>query len=588
MTYWRESIRDTGASLGNAFTSNLWPNIMSGITVALVAIPLNMAVAIACELPASVGLVTGAVAGILGALLGGSRLQITGPEVALVPITFEIIAKHGFEGLIYITIMAGMIQIALGAARVGRLVHAIPVPVLGGFMAAVGIMVFDSQLPIFLGVRSEARMATELSPSVIAHINWPAVAVGVAVVAAMVGLPKISKKIPAALVALAVAIAAVLLFSVEAPMVQSFDGGFPRPGLPVPDLTQWHDYLGEAAALALIASIDSLLCAVSVDARTDGPRTRTDQELVAQGLANIGSAFFGGMPVAAAVVRSQAAIEAGATSRLAPLAQSACLLVVIIGLGSYVDSIPLVALASILLVVGWRLVDWKGLVHMWRTARFEVGVFVATMLGILLTDFMWGVVMGVLAALVHFAHNQRELVAARQQLYDAGTFKRDLENVRVVHFEGPLFFASQARIDALLGDLDGRRPVVIDLRKVPMVDTSGATALVRAAERIARQGGEVWFSSVNNDTKPMILPMVAGWEGKVFVRDSIDLALREIAGRNGVSVPTGAHRAVPSGPPGSAGSSSSSGSLASLASAETQTEDDSRVMRVKRVALASD
>lgn len=566
--YWRDAVHHTGASLGDAFTSNIGPNIISGITVVLVAIPLNMAVAIACELPASVGLVTGAVAGILGAVLGGSRLQITGPEVALVPITFEIIAKHGFEGLIYITIMAGLIQIALGLARVGRLVHAIPVPVLGGFMAAVGIMVFDSQLPIFLGVRSEARMATELTPAVIAHVNWPLVTVGVAVVAAMVGLPKLNRKIPAALVALAVSIAAVFVLSIEAPMVRAFDGGFPMPGLPTPELSQWHDYLGEAAALALIASIDSLLCAVSVDARTDGPRTRTDQELVAQGLANIGSAFFGGMPVAAAVVRSQAAIEAGATSRLAPLVQSVCLLLVIVALGAYVDSIPLVALASILLVVGWRLIDWGGLRHMWRTARFEVGVFVATMLGILLTDFMWGVVMGVLAALVHFAHNQRELVAARRQIYDAGTFKDDVENVRVVHFEGPLFFASQARIDALLGDLPGHRPVVIDLEKVPMLDTSGATALVRAAERIARLGGEVWFSSVGKDAQPMILPMVAGWKDKIFVRDTVDLALREIAGRNGVSVPTGAHRVVESQGHGST------------------IDDDPRVMRVKHVAMA--
>jgi SulP family sulfate permease len=194
LEYWRDAALATVASWRSAIGSRVASNVSAGITVALVALPLNMALAIACGLPASVGLVTGAIAGLVGALLGGARLQITGPEVALAPISFEIIMRHGVEGLIIVTMLAGLLQVGLGVLRVGRLVHAIPLPVIGGFLAAVAIMVLDSQLPVFLGVSAEARLVTDLTPSILSSVSWPTVAVGVVVVLAMVLLPRLSSR----------------------------------------------------------------------------------------------------------------------------------------------------------------------------------------------------------------------------------------------------------------------------------------------------------------------------------------------------------------------------------------------------------
>lgn len=529
--YWRDSVLLTGRSLRSALTSRVGPNIAAGITVALVALPLNMALAIACGLPASVGLVSGAVAGVIGAVFGGASLQITGPEVALAPITFEILSRHGFGGLLAVTLLAGLMQIALGVLRVGRLVHAIPVPVVGGFLAAVGILVLNSQLPALLGLSQDARLVSEMSLAHLSEVHGVSVLLGVAVILLMIGLPKLGRLLPAPLIALAVAMAAVSMLALPVETVDHFEGGWPVFRLPTFDGDRLGEYLGEAVALALLSSIDSLLCLVSIDARTSGPRSRTDQDLVAQGLANIGSACFGGMPVAAAVVRSAAAIEAGATSRLAPLVQSVVLALVVVAFAGYVGHVPITALASILLVVGWRLFDWNGLRYMWKTARFEVGIFVGTAAGILLTDFVIGVLIGVLLALVSFAHHQRELVRMQRLQLPSdrqAVLRFGLDWVRVLRLEGPLFFASQAKIDALFDDVEGRA-VIIDMSDVPTLDTSGARALVRSAERLTHRGTDVWLSALSTKARAMLAPMVTEAKGRLYVSDSLDEALRLIA-----------------------------------------------------------
>lgn len=524
----------TTRSLREAATSRVPRNLAAGVTVALVALPLNMALAIACGLPASVGLVTGAIAGAMGALVGGSRLQVTGPEVALAPITFEIVSRHGFEGLLAVTVLAGLFQILLGLLRIGRLVHAIPLPVIGGFLAAVAIMVFDSQLPVFFGISTDARLVTDITPSILGGLSWSTVLVGVVAIALMIVVPRLDRRAPAPLVALVVAMVMVPVLGLPVAMVDAIEGGWPGFAVPTFAGAPLTELAAEAVALALIASIDSLLCAVSIDARTAGPRTRTDQELVAQGLANCTSACFGGMPVAAAIVRSAAAVEAGATTRLAPLVQSLLLGLTVVAFASFVGHIPLVALASILLVVGLRLVDVRQLRHMWRSARFEVAVFAATAAGILLTDFVFGVVVGVLVALADFAHRQRALVKTREIVWRAHEHALPddrLDGVRVIRLEGPLFFASQAKIDMLLDDLVGDGPVVIDLAAVPTLDSSGAGALGRAVERLVRSGTAVCLSSITPNAKSLLEPALDGAWGRVQMSESLDDALRTVAGR---------------------------------------------------------
>lgn len=484
VAYWRGAARLTlGSWRDMASRRGLAANISAGATVALVALPLNLALAIACGLPPAAGLITGAIAGVIGALFGGSRYQITGPEVALAPITLEIVSRFGFRGLLAVTFMAGLIQIALGLMRVGRLVNAVPVPVIGGFMAAVGLLVFDSQLPRLLGLPVEVGTVSQIRDvSIFGLIHAPTLLLGLVVVAALVIMPRLTGRLPAPLVGLGIAVTAVAAFGVAVPTVEAIQGAFPRPQLPLVAGLDLMALLPEAVALAMVASIDSLLCAISIDARVRGERTRTDQELVAQGLANIGSSFFGGMPVAAAVVRSVTAVEAGATSRLAPLVQSALLGGVLLALAPLVSYVPIVALAAILLVVGFRLINYVQLTEMWRLTRVEAAVFLATAAGILATDFVLGVGIGVALSLAFFARQQRALLGPRVQLETAGADKP------VVRLAGPLFFGSQDCVEEALRSVRSSGELVVDVSAVSTVDVSGALALAKALTSLRESG----------------------------------------------------------------------------------------------------
>lgn len=497
IAYFRVSALETARSLRDMLEPRgVLPNIGAGITVALVALPLNLALALACGLPPEVGLVTGAVAGILGALLGASKFQITGPEVALAPITLELVTRYGVEGMVATAFLAGLIQIALGVLRVGRIIHSIPVPVVGGFLAAVGLLVFDSQVPRLLGLPADVRLLSELRTlNVLADYQPTTIVVGAAVVAGIVLLPKLSRRVPAQLVAVGATVAAVAWFGLRVPTVPPVSGSW--PGFQVPSLSiDWIELMPGALALALLASIDSLLCAVSIGSRTSEPTIRTDQELVAQGLANVGSACFGGMPVAAAVVRSVAAVEAGATTRLAPLAQSVVLGAVLIVLAPYVSLVPIAALAGVLLVIGYRLIDVRQLAQLWRVARAEALVFCATTFGILVTDFVSGVGIGVVASLAYFAYQQRMAMLPRiipldDASRDSGGLDASRYAPRIMHLEGPLFFGSQDRIDEVIEQMSHTARVKLDLSAVTTVDISGATALTNALGQLQQRGVDV-------------------------------------------------------------------------------------------------
>jgi len=450
-------------------------NLAAGLTIALVALPLNLALAIACGLPPAAGLITGAIAGALGALLGGSRLQVTGPEVALAPMILLIVNEHGVPGLLIATFLCGLFQITFGLLRLGQLVRLIPLPVIGGFLAAVGLLVFDSQLPRLLGLPSSIGSVHEIrNLGQLAEVHLEVLAVGLVAVAAIFWGPKLLRKVPGPLLGLAVA--TLIAFALPSvPTVEPFGRGFPHPALPdFGALNFWH-LIPEALALALLASIDSLLCAASVDARIGGPSTRNDQELVAQGIANIASACVGGMPVAAAIVRSMAAIEARASTRLAPLTQAICLALVLMLFAPWVTHVPLVALAAILLVVGYKLVDRRLLSRLWLFDRFDLSIVVVTAACILFTDFTRGVVAGSVLSVIRFAF------LAGGSLQIRPTMARD--GMVLARLEGPLFFGSQSRLQRLFEALPLAPLLILDLKGVTFADSSGAGTLKRLLER---------------------------------------------------------------------------------------------------------
>jgi sulfate permease, SulP family len=487
-----ERLRDAAAFTLGSWRQMFEPgtvatNLAAGLTIALVALPLNLALALACGLPPSVGLVTGAVAGTVGALFGGSRLQVTGPEVALAPMTLLIVLDEGPLGLLVATFLCGLFQIAFGALRLGEVVRRVPRPVVGGFMTAIGLLVFDSQLPRLLGLpRDITSVRDALDPDLLRSVALEVPVVGGLVVATVLIAPRFLPRVPGPLLGLAAATLAALALP-AVPTVEPFAAGFPSPRLP--DIAALHlsHLIPEALALAVLASIDSLLCAASVDARTGGPRTRNDHELIAQGLANIASACVGGMPVAAAVVRSMAAVEARGSTRLAPLFQSICLALALLLFGQAVTHVPLVALAAILLVVGYRLLDVQLIRKLWSLDRWEAAILLGTSLAILCTDFVSGVALGCALALARFAFSMAGSLAI-QQLGGSG----DVEAVRL---QGPLFFANQTLLDRLMAHGLAQRGLLVDLSGLTAVDSSGAVALRVTLERIASEARPIWLTN---------------------------------------------------------------------------------------------
>jgi SulP family sulfate permease len=492
LAYLREAAGLTWSSWREMFAPrSIAGNLVAGLTIALVALPLNLALALACGLPPSAGLLTGAVAGAVGALLGGSRLQVTGPEVALAPMTLLIVLDAGTAGLLVATFLCGLFQIGFGLLRLGELARRIPRPVVGGFMTAIGLLVFDSQLPRLLGLPKEVASVHEvLGAGLLEQLHVEVLAVGCVALATIVLAPRLLPRVPAPLLGLGAAtLLALALPSV--PTVEPFPAGFPAPRLPDFSALDFSHIVPEALALALLASIDSLLCAASVDARTGGPRTRNDQELIAQGLANMASASVGGMPVAAAIVRSMAAIEAGASTRLAPLSQSMCLGAVLVFFGGAVTFVPLVALAAILLVVGYRLLDIQLIRRLWAHDRWEAAIMAGTAAAILATDFVAGVAVGCGLALARFAWAMaRSLAIHRVEGHASGD---------VVRLEGPLFFANQTLLDQLPLPAHGGRELMIDLEGLTAVDSSGAVALRTALERLASESRPISLMSFPAD-----------------------------------------------------------------------------------------
>ncbi|XXY46600.1 SulP family inorganic anion transporter [Sorangium sp. So ce269] len=527
-------------------------NLLSGLTVAFVALPLNLALALACGLPASAGLITGAVTGFIAALIGGSRLQVTGPEVALVPLTFEILQRHGPHGLLCATFLCGVLQVIMGVARVGRLIHMIPVSVIGGFMAAVGLLVFNSQLPRLLGLPAEMRLVSSLpGTGWLAHVDLFAVGIGALVVAATVLLPKLHRRLPGGLIGLMAAIAAVGALGVSTASVGPISASFPAPSLPEFHRLEFIAIFPEAIALALLASIDSLLSAVAIDAQSNTKRHSSEQELVAQGVANMVSSMIGGMPVAGAIVRSSAALQCGATTRLAALTQSVTLLGLLYLARPFVERLPLAGLAGILLVVGYRLINWQQARFMWRVSRFEAFVFVATAASIVVSDFVGGVLMGLVLSLVHFAHMQRRvdvsLVTAptdepaeipRLLEVPARRSLRPAPPVAVVRVEGPIFFASHTELRSLAEGDPLPRHLVFDLAGVPLIDCTGIQAFRALLARLREQGTRALVSRASDAVAARlqeagILRELAG--GRVFptVAEALD-SLEEPAARASV------------------------------------------------------
>ena len=498
-------------------------DLQAGVIVGVVAIPLALAFAIASGVPPGKGLITAIVAGFLIALLGGSRVQIGGPTGAFVVIVAGIVQKHGIEKLATCTLLAGAILIVLGFARFGGAIKFIPYPVVTGFTSGIAVIIFSSQIKDLLGLPVGEVPAPFLEKWAViapAHPRATGAAIGVAAgtLAILLLWPRLSRKVPAPIVAITAVTAAVALLGVPAETIGSRFGdvsvGIPAPHLPPLDLSTVRDLFPPAVTIALLAGIESLLSAVVADGMI-GSRHKSNVELVAQGVANMASAAFGGIPATGAIARTATNVKNGGRTPVAGMVHALTILVVLLFLGRWVRYVPLAALSAILVVVAYHMSEWRSFATIFHTPRSDVLVLLTTFFLTILVDLTVAVQAGVVLAAFLFMKRMADVTnvgMVTREITEApdGTMTSDADGVarrevpagvEIYEVNGPFFFGAADKIKDVLHFVAKKpRVFILRMRNVPAIDASGIRVLDDLFESFSRQ--RIRFLIAGIDAQP--------------------------------------------------------------------------------------
>ena len=493
--------------------SHVVGNVLAGLVVGVVALPLAMAFAIASGAKPEHGIYTAIVAGLAVSLFGGSRLQIAGPTGAFVVVLSGITAKHGIDGLQLATLMAGVMLIAMGVARLGGVIKYIPDPVVVGFTSGIGVIIFVGQWASFAGLKPAAGpefFHEKLWALLVAmpHTHGPTLALGGATLLVLIISPRLIRKIPAPLVAMVAATLAQAIFKFDGvATIGSAFGGIPQslPAFQLPEVsfTRFLQLLGPAFAIAMLGAIESLLSAMVADGMA-GTRHDSNQELVGQGVANILAPLFGGFAATGAIARTATNVRNGATSPLAGVVHALTLVLVVVLLAPLAADIPLTALAAILFVVAWNMSEANRVVHLIRSAPgADVAVLVITLLLTVFSDLVVAVNVGVVLAALMFMRRMAQAVKIEQEngLGAGGTVAPPAGTV-VFSIDGPFFFGVAERLEHALKNIHGQAgTLVLRLSRVPFIDATAIGALSALADECARAGTRLILCEV----KPNVL-----------------------------------------------------------------------------------
>lgn len=495
--------------------AELRADLIAGLTVAIIALPLAMALGIASGASPREGLVTAVIAGFLISGLGGSRVQIGGPTGAFVVIVAGVIAAHGFDGLILASLMAGLILVVAGYAGVGRLMRYVPMPVVTGFTAGIAVIIASSQIGDFLGLRTGPVPADFIDKwntyaRAIASVNWTAFAVGAVTLGLIIGIRKWSPRAPSYLIAIVVATAAVALLKMPVETVgdrfHTMATGLPTPRLPHASLALAREAMPSAFVIAFLAGIEALLSATVADGMT-GRRHRSGQELVANGIANIGSALVGGLPATGAIARTAANIRAGARSPMAGIFHAFFLLVFMLIAGKLLGLVPMASLAAVLLMVAWGMSEYDRFIALVRTDAGERGILVLTFLLTVFVDLTVAIGVGVtLAALLFMMRMSETAGLVTVEGDEEPELRKQLPpGVEVFRFSGPLFFGvASEMLEALRRMGQSPRAIILRMEQVPYVDSTGANALATFTRQARHSGTEVWLVGLREQPRAFL------------------------------------------------------------------------------------
>ena len=537
-------------------------DIFAGLTVAIVALPLSMAIAIASGVTPDRGLYTAVIGGFIVSLLGGSRFQIGGPAGAFIVLVAVTADRHGVDGVILATMMAGLFLIAAGLLRIGTYIKFIPYPVTVGFTAGIAVIIFASQLRDLAGITLSAKEPSEFVPKLIAlagglrTANPAAITVAVVSIVVIAALRRLRPSWPGILIA--VVLAAILTWALSLPVdtIGSRFGGIPRelssPALPAFSLEKAQAVLPDAIAFALLAAIESLLSAVVADGMT-GRRHRSNCELVAQGVANVGSALFGGICVTGLIARTATNIRAGARGPLAGMLHAVFLLLFMLIAAPLASYIPLAALAAVLVVVAWTMAEKQEFATLLRSSRGDAIVLLATFLLTIFRDLTEGILVGFALGAVLFINRMAEMTGIEDGMplvvadraddgdgdrvpYDSGlAVDRD---VLVYRITGAFFFGAASAIGSVLDEVaDQRKGIVIDFAAVPFLDSTAANVLGRVAAKAHRQRIKLFITGATPAVRRALLTHGVS-PPRARYRETIARAVADIKKSTGPNAPT--------------------------------------------------
>lgn len=470
-------------------------DLTGGVTSAVVALPLALAFAVASGVPAQAGLYTAIVAGIVAALVGGAPLQITGPTGAMAVILVGLVAQHGLAGIWIAGLMAGLLQVALGVLRLGGLAALLPMPVVTGFTAGIGVIILLGQLGNAVGVALPAahggpvRQLPELAGR-LGATNPAALGLTLGVLLVMAVWPRLNRTIPGSLVALVAATGAAVGLGLDVPRIGAIPQGLPVPALPPFDPAKLGGLVQPAIALAALGAIESLLSAAVADRLAGTPPHDPNRELIGQGLANLAVPFFGGIPATGAIARTAVNIRAGARTRFSGVVHGLAIALVLVVLGPLAAQIPLAALAGILVAVSFRMIEWELIRRVWRATRSDFAVLALTFGTTVAFDLVLAVEVGLAAAALLFIRRMADLHLTMRPApgLDAALPEPLRGAVAVYDLDRPLFFADAHRFAEALQAEPGRRAVILRLDATTTLDVTAAQALEDVLATLRRRG----------------------------------------------------------------------------------------------------
>lgn len=522
-------------------------DVVAGIIVAIIALPLSIALALASGVGPEQGIYTAIIAGFIISFLGGSSVQIAGPTAAFATIVAGIVAENGMSGLATATILAGIILIVMGLLRFGSLIKFIPYTITVGFTAGIAVTIVIGQLKDFFGITyAQGTQAVETMEKLKADVafagtvNWQAVIVGVVCLVVLIVWPKISEKIPGSLIAVIVGIVMVNGIGMHVNTIgdlYTISNALPKPVMPDFSLETVGRMLPDAFTIAILAAIESLLSCVVADGMVNS-RHRSNMELVAQGAGNIGSALFGGIPATGAIARTAANIKNGGRTPVAGMVHAIVLLLVLVVLMPYAALIPMPTIAAILFMVAYNMCQWRTFVHLVKTApKSDIIVLVLTFALTVIFDLVVAIEIGMILACLLLLRRMSEESEVKSWKYiedendpDSIMLRKVPKHVRVYEISGPMFFGAADRI-ATISVKDFTRCLVIRMRAVNVLDATAMHSLEELYDKLSKKHIAVVFSHVNE--QPMHVMQKAGFVEKVGSENfcaHIDEALERAAG----------------------------------------------------------